>query len=65
MNNNESLVCEDNCYNYFKNLPPNIGINGGKKYFKCLDLEVFQLIWLIILLKIKWKIILIKNIICS
>ena len=44
LNNNESLVCEDNCYNYFKNLPPNIGINGGKKYFKCLDLEVFQLI---------------------
>ena len=42
--NNQSFVCEEGCENYFKNLPPNIGINGGKKHFKCLDLEVFQLI---------------------
>ena len=40
----QSFVCIDDCDDYFKNLPLNIGINGGKKEFKCLELEVFQLI---------------------
>ena len=44
LNNKNSFVCDEECNKNFINLPPNIGINGGKKNFKCLELEVFQLV---------------------
>ncbi len=43
MNNKNSQVCGGNCENYFSGLSKNYEINGGSRYFKCEDLEVFQL----------------------
>jgi hypothetical protein len=44
MNNKNSYVCRGGCGNYFSGLSPNHEINGGSEYFKCEDLEVFQLV---------------------
>ena len=38
-----SLICENDCKYFFENIPLNNEINGGKKNFKCKELEVFQL----------------------
>ena len=44
MNNRNSCVCGgSNCGKYFNGLSRNFEINGGTEYFKCEDLEVFQL----------------------
>ena len=44
MNDRNSRVCGGyDCGNYFNGLSRNIEINGGTEYFKCEDLEVFQL----------------------
>ena len=44
MNNKNSWVCSGSCGNYFSRLSSNYEINGGSEYFKCEDLEVFQLV---------------------
>ena len=44
LNNENSFVCEDGCEKYFEILRFKKEINGGKKYFKCQELEVFQLL---------------------
>ena len=44
MNNKNSWVCGESCGNYFSGLSRNFEINGGSEYFKCEDLEVFQLV---------------------
>ena len=42
MNNKNSWVCRGDCGNYFSGL--NYEINGGSEFFRCEDLEVFQLV---------------------
>ena len=44
MKNNNQQVCGGlECKNYFYGLSRNFEINGGKEYFKCKEVEVFQL----------------------
>ena len=44
MSNSNSEVCGGACEKYFNELTKNYEMNGGNRYFKCVELEVFQLI---------------------
>ena len=44
MNNMKSCVCGGDCHNYFIGIKKDYLINGGKRNFKCQELEVFQLL---------------------
>ena len=44
LNKNNSFVCEEGSEKILDNPPSNKEINGGKKKFKCQELEVFQIL---------------------
>ena len=44
LNKNNSFVCEEGSEKILDNPPSNKEINGGKKQFKCHELEVFQIL---------------------
>ena len=44
LNKSDSFVCEEGSEKILENPPSNKEINGGKKKFKCQELEVFQIL---------------------
>ena len=44
MNIENNTICGGNYSDYFNGLPDDYRINGGKRTYKCQELEVFQLI---------------------
>ena len=44
MSISKSKVCAGDCEKYFSGLTKNYEMNGGYRFFKCVELEVFQLI---------------------